>query len=210
MQRNWLSWKAVWAAVATSLVAASCAVSGASPLVTAASVTGIAYVVLVAYGHWSANVFGAILGGLFGALSYQAGFFGNAWVNFGFTIPASIWGIWYWKNHQGDEPRKMNDFQRKHFGAAFLALAGAGMLFAFNAGSNLWYMDGITAIMPIVATVLLVTRYREQWYLWIPYNALEVIMWFWVASAAPEMLAILVMRSVFFLNSLIGFKLWHK
>lgn len=210
MQREWVSWKTVWAAVAPALVAASCAVSGATPLVTAASITGIAYVVLVAYGHWSANVFGAILGALFGLLSYQAGFFGNAVVNFAFTIPASIWGIWYWKNHQGDKPRRMNDFQRKHFGSAFVALAAVGMLFAFNSGSNLWYMDGITAIMPILATVLLVTRYREQWYLWIPYNALEVVMWFWVASVAPEMLAILVMRCVFFINSLIGFKLWHK
>ena len=210
MQRNWLSWKTVWAAVAPALVAASCAVSGATPLVTVASMTGIAYVVLVAYGHWSANVFGAILGGLFGALSYQAGFFGNALVNILFTIPVSLWGVWYWKNHQGDKPRKMNAFQWKHFGAAFLGMVGAGMLFAFNSGSNLWYMDGVTAVMPILATFLLVTRYREQWLLWIPYNALEVVMWFWVASTAPEMLAILVMRCVFFFNSLIGAALWWK
>ena len=168
------------------------------------------YVVLVAYGHWTANVFGAVLGGLFGLLSYQAGFFGNALVNFGFTIPVSLWGVWYWKNHQDELPRKFNAFQWKHFGAAFIALVGVGMLFSFNAGSALWYMDGVTAVMPIMATFLLVTRYREQWLLWVPYNALEVIMWFWVASAAPEMLAILVMRVVFFFNSLIGSALWYK
>lgn len=210
MERNWLSWKAVWGAVATSLVAAACAVSNAPPLVAAASVVGIGYVVLVAYGHWSANLFGALLGGLFGVLSYQAGFFGNALVNILFTIPASLWGVWYWKNHQGESPRKMNDFQRKHFASGFVALACVGMLYSFFAGSSLWYMDGFTAVMPVVATLLLVTRYREQWYLWIPYNALEVVMWFWVASAAPEMLAVLVMRIVFLLNSVIGFKLWHK
>lgn len=210
MVRNWVSWKGIWAAIATLTVAVACEVSQSPALVTAASITGIAYVVLVAYGHWSANAFGALLGALFGVLSYQAGFFGNAAVNILFTIPASLWGIWYWKNHQGDEPRRMNRFQRKHFGAAFLALWGVGTLFAYNTGSNLFLLDGLTAVMPVLATFLLVTRYREQWYLWIPYNALEVIMWFWVASVAPEMLAILVMRVVFFINSLIGMKLWFK
>lgn len=210
MMRDWLSWKVVWGAVATALVTASCVVSQAPTLVSVASVVGIMYVVLVAYGHWSANVFGALLGGLFGLLSYQAGFFGNAAVNFLFVIPASLWGIWYWKNHQEDKPRKFNALQWKGYGAIFAALVALGMLFSLYTGANLWYLDGFTAVMPILATFLLVTRYREQWLLWVPYNALEVFMWFWVASAAPEMLAILVMRIVFFFNSLIGASLWYK
>lgn len=204
------SLKSVWAFIATATVAASCIVTEAPPVVAMASMVGIGYVLLVAYGHWFANVFGALLGGLFGYLSYEAGFFGNAAVNWAFTIPVSLWGVWYWKNHQEDAPRIMNTFQRKHYGAGLMALLGVGMLFAFRSGSNLWYMDGVSAVLPIMATLLLVTRYREQWYLWIPYNAIEVVMWFWVASSAPEMLAILAMRIVFLFNSLFGCYLWHK
>lgn len=203
-------WKNVWMMFATVAVGFACYVSNPPVLVSVASVVGIMYVVMVAYGKWQANIFGAILGGLFGLLSYQAGFFGNAAINWVFVIPASLFGIWYWKNHQEDKPRSLTRFQLLNYGAVMALLTLGSMYFAASAGSNLWYLDGITAVMPIAGTFLLVARYREQWCMWIPYNLLEVVMWFSVASSTPEMYAVLVMRIVFFLNSLIGAYLWYR
>lgn len=205
-----LNLKSVWAVVATSIVAVSCYFSSAPPVVAVASLVGILYVVLVAYGHWTANVFGALLGGLFGYLSYSAGFFGNAAINWLFVIPMSLWGIKYWKDNQDAPPQKMTKYQQFRATLLFGGIVTLSMVGSYLSNASLWYLDGFTAVMPIFATVLLVCRYREQWLLWIPYNFLEVLMWFWVASTAPEMLAILAMRIVFFFNSLIGATIWWK
>ncbi|MGL5015023.1 MAG: nicotinamide riboside transporter PnuC [Bacteroidales bacterium] len=202
--------KKFWPVIALLSVGISCYVSNASLLVAVSSLVGISYVVLVAYGHWSANVFGALLGGLFGWLSYEAGFFGNAAINMLFTIPASLWGIWYWKKHQGEKPTELGKNTKIGLLVALVVTSVFSMWLSNVYESNLWVLDGLTAVLPIFGTALLVTRCKEQWLVWIPYNVIEVTMWMWAAAAAPEVLAILAMRIVFMLNSIYGYHLWNK
>lgn len=204
------NWKVAWMALASLTVGGSCAISGAPTIITIASVIGISYVCLVAYGRTEANLFGAILASLFGYVSYQNGFFGNATVNLLFCVPASLWGWWYWNKNKNSPPRKMK--WQTLWTTIIVTLGGCaiGMAATLNSGSSQPILDGITAFLPIAGTILLVTRFREQWLVWIPYNLLEVVMWFGAMSIAPEVLSIFVMRVVFLLNSILGAYLWYK
>lgn len=204
----------VWGAIAFTTVIASCVVSKAPLLVTVGSAVGILFVLGVAFGKRWANAFGAALSLIFGYLSYEQGFFGNAAVNFLYTFPMSIYGLWLWNNKSKDgeitEKRSLSK-RGKIILAGVTALGVASScVFSYLSGSNLWVTDGISAILPIIATWLLINMYKEQWNLWLVYNALEVAMWFTVISAAPEMLAIFVMRVVFFINSVFGFINWNS
>lgn len=200
----------IWMGVATALVGGALLVSGATPMVSAATLSGILYVVLVAAKRWEANIFGAILAVIFGYLSFQVGFFANAAVNMAVLAPMSLFGVFYWKKNSDAPPASLTRLQSLLLTiASTIAIAITYQITLLN-GSNLPALDAITGVLPVVATFLLVGRFKQQWYLWIPYNAIEVFMWFTVASAAPEVLAILVMRVVFLINSLYGAYNWLK
>ena len=201
-----------WMTIATLLVAVCCYISNASWLVSIASITGIVYVVGVAYGHKLANLFGAILAGCLTILSYEAGFFGNVIMN-SITVVLSLYGWYYWSANQrnGSVIKQSLTKNQKCFGLSMVLLCVIGsVICSYNAGSALWYLDGITAVLPLAATVLLVGAFKEQWSLWIPYNFLEIIMWFTALQSTPELLAILVMRIIFFTNSIVGYYNWNK
>lgn len=204
--------KPVWSATAITTVIVSSAMTGASALVAAGSVIGVCYVLGVAFGNRWANLFGALLGLIFGYLSFEQGFYGNAAINILYSFPLSVYGLWLWFHNSEDGQltvkRSLSDSTRNTvlFGT-FIALS-ASCAFSFLSGANMWYLDGLSAVLPILGTWFLVNMYKEQWYYWLTYNALEVIMWFYVASVAPEMLAILVMRVVFLVNSGFGYINW--
>lgn len=203
-----------WSILALTTVIVASVMSGAPLLVSVGSVIGILYVLGAAFGWSHANLWGALLAAIFGYLSYTQGFYGNAAINLLYSLPVSAYGLWLWRknsdNGQLTVKRSLSDSKKKIVsGVTLVAIAGS-CAFSMFSGSNLWYLDGISAVLPILGTWFLVNMYKEQWYYWLTYNALEVVMWFTVLSSAPEMLAIFVMRIVFFINSIFGFANWNE
>lgn len=199
-----------WAALASITVLAACVVSDAPMLVTAGTVSGIMFVTAVAFKKWYANFFGAALAIIFGVLSYQAGYLANAASNLLYIAPMSLFGLWYWLKHKDAPVKSLSVVQQGT--VILLTVLGCvvSTYMAKEAGSTHWILDGISGFLPLIATVLLVFRFKEQWLLWIPYNSIEVILWMSAASLAPEVFAIFVLRVVFLINSVIGFLEWNK
>lgn len=199
--------KYFWSAIATVGVLASCYISNASPIITTASVIGVLFVLGVAFKNAWTNLLGAALTLIYGYLSYSAGYYANALINVIVLFPLQLVAFWFWRKTEGKTFTLTEDWKR-----AIIVLSGVGILISCTLtkayGSHLWIHDGVSAILVIVATFLLMLKVKEQWYAWIPYNALEVFMWFMAASLNPDMLAIFVMRSIFFANSLIGAYEW--
>lgn len=204
------TFQAVWTILATGTVLASCYFSNASHLVTLGSFFGIVFVILVAFKNQYANLFGALLAIVFGYLSYNAGYFTNAAVNILFSAPMGLFGWWYWTKHKNDATKSLTKAEIVLGLSALIISAGIGVSAALMHNSAHPFVDGISGILPIFATILLVLRYKEQWYLWIPYNAMEVFLWFSAASLAPEVLSIFVMRVIFLVNSCIGYFQWKE
>lgn len=199
--------------MAISSVAIASYVSNAPALVALGSVVGIIFVLCVAFGNKYANVFGALCAITFGYFSLEQGFFGNAVVQLMFVLPMSLYGIYAWSKRSKSEvgiKRSLSNCDRANFVSAAVALLAVAFMFSFSTGANMPIADAVTTMLPILGTFLLVNAYKEQWYVWITYNFIEVLMWFAVLSVAPDMLAVLVMRVVFFLNSLIGAYEWRK
>lgn len=179
-------------------------------MVIAASVTGIIFVALVAFKNQFANLFGMILALLFGFLSYQAGYLANAMSNFLYIAPMSLFGWWYWTKNNDKPVQSLSGKQKMSLAAVVAAGCAASVAITSQTGGSHFILDGISGFLPLIATVLLVFRFKEQWLLWIPYNAIEVVLWFSAASLAPEVFAIFIMRLVFFVNSVIGYFEWRK
>lgn len=201
--------KAWWAGIATSAVMAATVVSGADLMTTILSLVGIVFVLGVSYQWKHSQLFGAIFCGLLASASYSAGFLANAYLNAFFLLPASLWGWWYWNKIDGE--RKSADTNAViGLVVATLAIAGVVAIFTSVGGGTLPILDALTAVMPVFATLLMVTSFREQWLWWIPMNLLQCIMWFHAMELEQTMMAIFVLKIVFLVNSIIGYFLWKE
>lgn len=203
--------KKLWAVFAVSAVGIASYVSDAPLLVAIGSLIGIVFVVSVAFGNKFANFWGALCALTFGYFSFEQGFFGNAVVQLVFILPMSIYGLYLWLKRSESEDglkRSLTRSDTHELIAITVAFLGMALMFSLSTGATMPLFDAITTVLPVLGTFMLINAYREQWYVWWVYNGLEVIMWLVVASTAPEMLAVLVMRVVFFVNSIIGWFEW--
>ncbi|QQO38438.1 PnuC-like ribosyl nicotinamide transporter [Vibrio phage VPG01] len=202
----------IWAAFAVLLVALACVISGADLFVSALSMVGILFVLGVSFKKPESQLLGAAFCGFLAYASFGAGFFANALVNGAFLLPATIFGYFYWKRRTGagNLERSLNKTQFMQMSTAIATATIITFFFTIGAGGALPLLDAFTAVLPVAATLLMIGAYRDQWLLWIPYNAIQAFMWFTAASLQPAVLAVFVVKLVFLINSLIGYYYWRK
>ncbi len=77
--------------------------------------------------------------------------------------------------------------------------------------SALPVLDGATVVISIVAQILMILRYREQWALWILVNILTISLWtaVWLKNGETS-LPLLVMYCMYLCNSVYSYYNWTK
>lgn len=198
-----------WSVIAIITVITCTYISNPPTLIAFATVIGVIFVLGVAFGKAWTNLLGALMALIYSVLSYQNGYFGNAAINLFIIFPLQVAAYFIWAR-TGDE-RKALSVKGK---SIFLSFTTAGIIAAlfttYHFHSAMWIHDAVSAVLVITATVLLTLKTKEQWYAWIPYNFIEVLMWFTAMSLNPDMIAIFAMRVVFFVNSMIGCYSWFS
>lgn len=193
-------------------------------IATIAMVLNVGCVILVAMRHYAANmvgVFGAIL---YGIVSYNWGLYGEAGLNILYFAPLHLFAAFAWlykretiNNTEQSSMVVVNSLSLRQWGL-FLALLisliiGINIVLSWLNG-NLTIIDSITTSLSIVAMYLLVNRYREQWIFWIAVNIASIVMWLLVFFQNPvinqEAIGLMLMWSVFLINSIYGCYQWYK
>lgn len=179
-------------------------------------ITGVLCVVLTAKGSiWS------YLYGLFNTLgyayvAYSNNLFGEMGLNLFFFLPMNIVGFIMWKKHMtyemGLEMKKM-----KLKGliitilVCIICIIAMGYGLSQIKGQNNPYIDATTNVFSIVATILMVRRFREQWLMYIILNVFTIIMWsIRTASGSEDGLMMIVMWSAYLINAFYGYYNWSK
>ena len=148
------------------------------------------------------NAVASIIIALFGQ------FYGNLAVN-AYYIPLSIVGFYLWGKHSNKNKtviaRRLTPKQLLIFLSAFLILSvGLKITLEFIGGQST-FLDSITTIMIIFASIMGALRYREQWLAWIVINILLLLMFISVNNPA-----VLIMRVFFLVSSVYGYFNWRK
>jgi nicotinamide mononucleotide transporter len=102
-----------------------------------------------------------------------------------FYFIVCIFGVFMWKknmtkNEDGSEQVKANKFKLWQW--LLTAMVAAGIAFVFGTfgkyvlGSTLPYLDAMTVALAVIAQLLMVCRYREQWACWILIDVVSLIM----------------------------------
>ena len=177
-----------------------------------AGISGVISVVLCAKGKISFYFIGFVQKIICLWLTYDAKLYGEFAENI-FYIGTMIWGIFVWKKNMTKAESGAKSIKAKKFtwwqwlvAIVVTALATFGVgLFLQNIGSNQPYTDAATNIMAIVAQLLMIWGFREQWAWWVVIDLLCIKMW--IVAGNWSMVAMYVAWTI---NCIYGWVNWSK
>lgn len=208
LDRLWLAFLAVAGGLLSACLATS--IFDASVFLS-----GILCVGLIATGRREGYLIGLYNSVSYSILAYGNGLFGEVYLNLLFFIPTGVIGYLMWCRHtRGDltvEMRQLNWKQRLMVtGICVISTVGLGILLGLNPLQNTPFIDATTNVLSVVATFLMMWRYKEQWLLYILLNIVTINMWFLRFRAGSETGDLMIlMWSLFLLNAFFGYWRWH-
>lgn len=177
--------------------------------------SGILCVGLIAIGRREGYLIGLYNSLSYSVLAYDNGLYGEVYLNLLFFVPTSVLGYVMWRRHTTSRKtvamRQLSWSQRVLIATAcVLCTVLLGLVLRLNPSQNTPFIDASTNILSVMATFLMMWRYKEQWLLYILLNAVTICMWLLRVRAGAESGSVMVlMWSLFLLNALFGYWRWH-
>lgn len=211
---DWTLFEISWLIISTLTMLTLSIIWGDSPMALISGVTGIISVVLCAKGKISTYAFACVNVGLYAIIAYQNRLFGEVMLNGFYYLPMNIVGFYMWRKQKDDAGtvivRRLTPKQ--------IILLIIGLLIAIIAywrvlvalGGNLQLIDSITTILSIVAFLLQIGRFMEQWILWMIINVFSITMWSLLLGTPEGSVTMIIMFSAYLINGVYGFRNWLK
>lgn len=205
----------IWLAFLIVAGSSLSAVLATSVFQMSVSLSGILCVGLIAIGRREGYLAGLYNSVSYSILAFGNGLYGEVYLNLLFFVPTGVIGYMMWRRHAlQDKTVAMRQLDgRQRFIVAAICIActvGLGMLLQLNQSQNLPFIDATTNVLSVVATFLMMWRYKEQWLLYILLNIVSIAMWGLRVVAGGEAGDLMVlMWSIFLLNALFGYWRWH-
>lgn len=174
-----------------------------------AGTSGTICVLLVAKGKISNYFFGFVQTGIIMVLGFQAFVYGEAGENLFYFI-SQFWGIKEWKNNL-DKETEIVKTQKLSIKNWLIVLSAITLLtFIFSTVLELIngampFEDALTLALAMVAQVLMVYRFREQWLLWGVLNVVSVYQWISLGN-----MSLAAMYIALLINTVYGYVNWSK
>ena len=215
--KNWKLWEWLFLAISCLAIVVISFISGDTLLGVISSTTGVAYTVCNGKGKRIAYIFGLINSILYAYISFNSQIYGDAALYGLYYVPAMFVGFFAWKskmdNTTFEVKKKVLNFKSK-IALILICLTGTiilGIILKFFTDDALPFIDAFTTFASIVATILAIKRYNEQWFLWTCVNAVEVILWTIRAfQGAENSIISLVMWTIFLIIGIIMWIRWSN
>ena len=184
-----------------------------TPIGMLCGIAGCICVVLTAKGKISSYIFNFIQMITYMIICWDAALY----LEFGeqvFYFIACIFGVFLWKknmtkNDDGSEQVIAKKFKIWHWVATIvITIVNTIVLGYFGdniLGSTLSYLDAMTVALAVIAQLLMVWRYREQWMIWIVIDVSSLIMF--IILGNWSMVAMYIAWTI---NALYGWYNWSK
>lgn len=175
--------------------------------------TGVLCVVLAAKGNIWTYAFGLYNTLGYAYIAFSNALYGEMGLNLLFFLPMNVIGFIMWRKHmQGGQVvmRRLTPLRFALVAAGCVASAFTlGFGLSLIPGQNTPYIDATTNVLSIVATILMVRRFREQWLLYIVLNIFTIAMWsIRTINGSPDGVMMIVMWSAYLVNAAYGFFVW--
>lgn len=211
--KGWSFLEYLWMFIAVGTMVGLSIYWGDTPLGIVSGIANIMCVLLVAKGKISNYWYGLIGVVTYAYISYTNGLYGDTMLNALYYLPMQFIGWYMWSKNMGDREIKVKQLTLAQritgviLSAVIIFIYGT---FLTNLGGNVPYVDATSTVLSIIAMILLSFGYKEQWTLWIIVNVVSIIMWVKVAMIGQGSVAMLIMWSVFLINSIFGYVEWNR
>lgn len=211
---DWTTFELVWLILSSAVMVVLSFIWKDSAIALISGVTGIIGVVLCAKGKISTYLFATINVALYAYISYQNRLFGEVMLNAAYFLPMNAVGFFLWKNKKDDDGDVLTKkLSSKGLGILFTSLI-VGILLYWKVlnmlNGNLQLIDSITTVSSVIALILQVLRYKEQWLIWIIVNIVSVGMWALLLNTPDGSITMIVMWAAYLVNSIYGYVNWTK
>ena len=191
--------------IVTQLI--TCYIMNDTALAVCSGIAGVISVVLCSQKKLSFYFWGILQLVTILIISYQTGLYGKVLEN-GFYLLTMIIGFLLWdKNKTNDEVKTetmgYNDYAIL---VIFVPLLVFGVsTFVVDANSEQPVLDALTTVIGIIAQIMLIFRFREQWVLWFFLDVLCIVLW-----AIDGNWCLMVQYIFWTINCVYGYFCWKK
>ena len=212
---NWKKWEVLWLLTACAIITALSIYWQDTTMGIISAVTGVACVIATGKGKLMAYIFGLVNCVLYAIISYNAGLYGETLLNALYYVPMQFVGIYIWSKHIDNKTKEVEKHHMTWVSRLVCICSVAlgtwvlGMILG-SFGDPLPYVDAFTTVTSVVAMVLSVKMYSEQWWIWVIVNIMSVYMWACSFAVGQDNMATLLMWVVYLGNSIIMLVKWEK
>lgn len=212
---GWKAWHIAWMIIANLVIVGVSLYQHDTVISIFAAVTGVICVVLCGLGKVSNYFFGTINVILYAIVAYNAKYYGDVMLNVLYYLPTNIWGWVLWEKNVNQQSNTVYKRRMTLKQDAVLLVVSIVSVFGYSyvlklLGGNLPLVDSMSTVFSVIAQVLMIKRFTEQWIIWIVVDVVSVIMWFAALFNEGASIAMLLMWSVYLGNAIIMYVKWRK
>lgn len=212
---GWKKWEICWLTAATVIITALSIYWGDNLMGIVSAATGVICVVCTGKGKLSAYIFGLVNTVLYAIISYKSALYGETMLNALYYVPMQFYGFYVWRKHMNDETKEVEKIHMGWRGRSVLTLAVAvftviyGLLLKYL-NDAMPFVDAFTTVSSVIAMIISVKMYAEQWYVWIAVDVFSVYMWWRDYMSGSDNIATLLMWIVYLGNAIIMTVKWER
>ena len=212
---GWKKWQVLWLAFAIITILGVSIQQGDTWIGIIASVTGVICVVLCGMGRVSNYLYGTINVILYAYIAWKAQYYGDVMLNLLYYLPTNFIGWAAWNKHINAETnvvyKKRMTIKQDILLAIISIVSVVGYAYILKLlGGNLPIVDSMSTVFSVIAQILMIKRFMEQWVIWIVVDVVSVIMWIAALSTEGASIAVLLMWAVYLANAVIMFVKWYR
>lgn len=186
-------------------------ISNDTVLSLVSGIAGIFSVVLCSQRKYSYFIFAWIQMFTYTYIAYQERLYGEVGENV-FYMSSTIVGMFIWYLHYNNDTEDTG-VEAKHLtnkelsAITMFTVIAIGILYSYfrYTDDSQPFMDSVTTVPAVIAQILMITRYREQWIFWLIIDVASI--WMWVVADNW----IMVVQFIFWtINCIYGFIKWPK
>lgn len=212
---GWNKFELLWLFVACAIITGLSIYWKDTTMGIISATTGVACVVLTGKGKLSAYVFGLVNCLLYAIIAYKAKLYGETMLNALYYIPMQFVGFYIWNKHMNKENHEVKKIHMKNKNRILWALAMilGTVIYGFilkALGDAMPFVDSFTTVSSVIAMIVSVKMYAEQWWIWILVDVFSVYMWWCNFTVGSDNLATLLMWVVYLVNAIIMCVKWER
>lgn len=212
---GWKKFEVLWLVLACAVIIGLSIYWNDSLMGIISATTGVACVVCTGKGKLSAYIFGVVNCVLYAIISYEAKLYGETMLNALYYVPMQFVGFYIWSKNMNKETHEVKKLHMTNKSRILALLAMIALTIVYGLILKVMrdampFVDSFTTVSSVVAMIVSVKMYSEQWWIWIAVNVFSVYMWFCNFMAGSDNMATLLMWIIYLGNSIIMCIKWEK